>query len=81
MESIQNKEIPYCSNVEYKSFRSGDILSLVLKYAYFYDGFEGYTVYSYDTAKGVRLTNEDILKMQDMTEAEYLSALRPAEGL
>ena len=78
MESIQNKEIPYCSNVEYKSFRSGDILSLVLKYAYFYDGFEGYTVYSYDTAKGVRLTNEDILKMQDMTEAEYLSALRRA---
>lgn len=78
LESIQNKEIPYCSNVEYECFRSGDILSLVLKYAYFYDGFEGYAVYSYDTAKGVRLTNEDILKMQNMTEAEYLSALRRA---
>lgn len=76
--SVQNKEIPYCSNVEYESFRSGDILSLVLKYAYFYDGFEGYTTYSYDTAKGVRLTNKDILKMQNMTEADYLSALRRA---
>lgn len=78
LESIQNKETPYCSSVEYESFRSGDVFSLVLKYAYFYDGFEGYTVYSYDTAKGVRLTNEDILKMQNMTEADYLTALRRA---
>ncbi len=78
LESIQNKEIPYCSNVEYECFRSGDVLSLVLKYAYFYDGFEGYTVYSYDTAKGVRLTNEDILKMQNITEADYLTTLRRA---
>ncbi|MGN0609735.1 MAG: hypothetical protein ACI4J6_11050 [Oscillospiraceae bacterium] len=78
LESIQNKEIPYCSNVEYECFRSGDILSLVLKYAYFYDGFEGYTAYSYDTAKGVRLTNEDILKMQDITEADYMDVLRRA---
>lgn len=78
LESIQNKEIPYCSNVEYESFRSGNVLSLVLKYAYFYDGFEGYTAYSYDTAKGVRLTGEDILKMQDMTEADYMDVLRRA---
>lgn len=78
LESIQNKELPYCSSVEYVSSHSGDILSLVLKYAYFYDGFEGYTVYSYDTAKGVRLTNEDILKTQNMTEADYLAALRRA---
>lgn len=78
LESVQNKEIPYCSNVEYESYRSGDTLTLVLKYAYFYDGFEGYTAYSYDTAKGVRLTNEDILKMQDMTEADYLAVLRRA---
>lgn len=78
LESIQNKEIPYCSNVEYECFRSGDVLSLVLKYAYFYDGFEGYTVYSYDTEKGVRLTNEDILRMQNMTEADCLTALRRA---
>lgn len=78
LESIHNKEIPYCSNMEYENFRSGDILSLVLKYAYFYDGFEGYTVYSYDAAKGVRLTNEDILKMQNITEADYLTALRRA---
>lgn len=78
LESIHNKEIPYCSNMEYENFRSGDILSLVLKYAYFYDGFEEYTVYIYDTAEGVRLTNEDMLKRQNMTEAEYLSALRCA---
>ncbi|MGN0372766.1 MAG: hypothetical protein ACI4F3_08125 [Enterocloster sp.] len=78
LESIHNKEIPYCSNVEYERFCSGDILSLVLKYAYFYDGFEGYATYSYDTAKGVRLANEDILKMQDMTETDYLAVLRRA---
>ena len=78
MESVQNKDTPYCSHVEYESFRTGDILSLVLKYAYFYDGFEGYTAYSYDTTKGVRLTNEDILKMQDMTEADYTDVLRRA---
>ena len=78
LESIQNMEIPYCSNVEYECFHSGNVLSLVLKYAYFYDGFEGYTVYSYDTAKGVRLTNEDILKTQNITEADYLTALRRA---
>ena len=69
LESIHNKEIPYCSNVEYESFHSGEILSLVLKYAYFYDGFEEYTVYIYDTAEGVRLTNEDMLKRQNITEA------------
>lgn len=78
LENVQNKELPYCSSVEYASFRSGNVLSLVLKYAFFYDGFEGYTVYSYDTAKGVRLTNEDILKAQNMTETEYLTALRRA---
>lgn len=78
LESIHNKEIPYCSNMEYENFRSGDILSLVLKYAYFYDGFEEYTVYSYDAAEGVRLTNEDMLKRQNMTEADYLTALRRA---
>ena len=78
LESVQKKEPPYCSSVEYESFHSGEILSLVLKCAYFYDGFEGYTVYSYDTAKGVRLTNEDILKMQNITEADYLTALRRA---
>lgn len=78
MESVQNKETPYCSSVEYEIFRSGDILSLVLQYAYFYDGFEGYAAFNYDTAKGVRLTNEDIFEMQDMTETDYLSALRRA---
>lgn len=78
LESVRKKETPYCSSVEYESFHSGDVLSLVLKCAYFYDGFEGYAAYSYDTAKAVRLTNEDILKMQNMTEAEYLTALRRA---
>ena len=78
LESVQKKEAPYCSSVEYESFHSGEILSLVLKCAYFYDSFEGYTVYSYDTAKGMRLTNEDILKMQNKTESEYLTALRRA---
>ena len=78
LESIRNKEPPYCSSVEYESFRSGGVLTLVLKYAYFYDGFEGYATYIYGTAKGMRLSNRDILEMQDMTEAEYLSALRRA---
>lgn len=38
LESVQKKEAPYCSSVEYESFHSGDVLSLVLKCAYFYDG-------------------------------------------
>ncbi len=46
LNSIQNGEIPACSSIAYERFQSGDVLSLVLKYAYFYDGFEGYTVYS-----------------------------------
>ena len=78
LESIQNKEIPYCSNGEYECFHSGDVLSLVIKYAYFYGGFEGYTAYSYDTADGVWLNNEDILKIQDMTESDYMDVLRRA---
>ena len=78
LESVKKKEVPYCSSVEYEGFRSGDILSLVLKYAYFYDGFGGYTVYSYDTAKGVRLTNADILGTLGVTESDCLSALRRA---
>ena len=78
LESVKKKETPYCSSVVYEHFRSGNILALVLRHANFYDGFEGYAAYSYDTANGVRLTNEDILKMQNMTEADYLTALRRA---
>ena len=41
LESVQKKEAPYCSSVEYESFHSGEILSLVLKCAYFNDSLNG----------------------------------------
>ncbi|SFJ05360.1 hypothetical protein SAMN02910435_01269 [Ruminococcaceae bacterium D5] len=78
MEEISSGGPPSCNIVAYESYRSGDVLSLVLKYTYYYDGFEGYAVYNYDTAKGVRLTNEDMLDLLGVSEEQYLSALRRA---
>lgn len=75
---MENKETPACSTVSYESCRCGDVLALVVKCAYYYDNYEEYSVYNYDTANGVRLTNEDLLAMQGVTQEQALSAIRRA---
>lgn len=78
LKNIENQEIPGCNIVTYESCRSGDVLALVMKCAFYYGPFEEYGVYNYDTAKGVRLTNADILAMKGLTQEQYLSAVRRA---
>ena len=71
-ENAKTKEIPGRNIVTYESYRSGDILSLVIKCTHYYEYLEEYDTYSYDVEKGMRLANEDILKKMDVTEEEYL---------
>lgn len=78
LQSVKNKEIPGCNIVSYESCRSGDVLALVMKCAFYYGYYEEYSVYNYDTANGVRLTNDDILAMQGVTQEQYLDAVRRA---
>ena len=78
LEGVKNNGVPGCNIITYESYRSGDILSLVIKCAYYYEYFEEFGTYNYDTAKGVRLTNEDILAMKDVTQEQYLYAVRCA---
>lgn len=78
MKYINNQETPWCNVVSYESYCSGDVLSLVLKSSNFYEYFEEYSVYNYDTAKGKRLTNNDILSIKGVSTDEYLNAVRRA---
>ena len=54
---MENGEPPACCTVSYESYRCGDVLALVVTCAYYYDNYEEYSVYNYDTANGVRLAN------------------------
>ncbi|MGM9624085.1 MAG: hypothetical protein ACI3XM_00125 [Eubacteriales bacterium] len=78
MACIRNSEIPVCGFITYESFRSGNLLCLVLKCTYFNGTFEEYGTYSYDTVKGLRLTNEDILQIIGISQEQYLYAVRCA---
>ena len=78
LKNVKAKEIPGCSMITYESYRSGDVLCLVMKCAYYYGPFEEFGAYSYDTAKGVRLTNADILERKGVTRERYLYAVRCA---
>lgn len=77
-ENVQMKEIPERNIVTYESYRSGDILSFVIKCTHYYEYLEEYDTYSYDVEKGMRLANEDLLKKMDVTEEEYLETARRA---
>lgn len=78
MDCIRNMEIPDCSFVTYESFQNGNILCLVLKCTYFNGTFEAYGTYSYDTNKGVRLSNDDLLGTIGISREQYLYTVRCA---
>lgn len=78
MEYINNGESPWCNIIGYESYRCGDILSLVLRCSFYYEYYEEYSTYTYDMAKGEKLTNDDILSMKGVSEDAYLHALRRA---
>lgn len=75
---VENGAAPACSTVSYECYRCGDVLALVVRCAYYYDNDEEYSVYNYDTANGVRLSNEDLLAMRGVTQEQALSAIRRA---
>ncbi len=75
---IRRGELPLYSEITYDAYRSGGILSLVLKAAYGYDSYGNYSVYHYDTASGTRLQNKDIIERLGFSEEEVLTALRRA---
>lgn len=78
LQSMKNKEVPGCNIVAYESYRSGDVIGLVIKCAYYYGAYEDFGVYNYDTARGVRLSNADILAMKGVAQEQYLNAVRRA---
>lgn len=78
LKSVKNRELPDCHLVTFESYRHGNVISLVIKCVSFYEYYEEFNVYNYDTAKGVRLTNADILAMKEVTQEQYLYAVRRA---
>ena len=74
---MENGEPPACCTVSYESYRCGDVLALVVTCAYYYDNYEEYSVYNYDTANGVRLANEDLLAMRGVTQALLAQNMQP----
>ena len=78
LKNVKSKEVPDCHIVTYESYRSGDVLGVVIKRVYYYGYYEEFGVYNYDTAKGVRLSNTDILARKGVTQEQYLYAVRRA---
>lgn len=76
LEEISNGETPACDSIAYESYRSGDVLCLVIKCTHYYDGSEEFNAYHYNTASGQQLTNDDLLEQLGVTEEQYLDAVR-----
>ena len=68
-----------CLYVMWESYRCGDILSLVVSCGWSFDSNQ-YSVYLYDTARGVRLTTSELLTAQGVDETAFLNAVRQAAG-
>ena len=66
-----------CLYVMWESYRCGDILSLVVSCGWSFDSNQ-YSVYLYDTARGVRLTTAELLTAQGVDETAFLNAVRQA---
>ena len=79
-DSIQSREEPFLASITYETFQSGDVLSLLLSCTGYYDGYDSYDVFHYDTKKGECLENRDILSLSGMSDAEYGAALCRAEA-
>lgn len=78
MESVKKNEVPPCVNVTYESFRYEDTLSLLIRYTSYYGGELTYGTYNYDTGNGTMLENAGILAMKELTQEQYLNAVRRA---
>ena len=78
LNEIEQGELTGCASITYEAYQSGDIFSLVLLCTEYFEGYEEYGTYNYDTRKGVRLGNEKVLEKKGLTGEEYLSALRRA---
>mgnify|MGYP005753268721 CR=1 FL=1 len=66
-----------CLYVMWESYRCGDILSLVVSCGWSFDSNQ-YSVYLYDTARGIRLTTSELLTAQGVDETAFLNAVRQA---
>ena len=78
LNEIKQGELTGCASITYEAYQSGDIFSLVLLCTEYFEGYEEYGTYNYDTREGVRLGNEKVLEKKGLTGEEYLSALRRA---
>ena len=78
LNEIEQGELTGCASITYEAYQSGDIFSLVLLCTEYFEGYEEYGTYNYDTREGVRLGNEKVLEKKGLTGEEYLSALRRA---
>lgn len=66
-----------CLYVMWESYRCGDILSLVVSCGWSFDSNQ-YSVYLYDTARGVRLTTSELLTALGVDGTAFLDAVRQA---
>lgn len=64
-----------CVSVDWKSYRCGDVLSLVVKAEADW-AFTDYAVYLYDAARGVELTTAELLEKLNVEQETFLTALR-----
>lgn len=75
LDDIADGQIPGYCDISYEDYRSGGILSLVVKLSYYYEPSVDYVTYCYDMERGVMLHNAGVLKALGVTEEAYLHAL------
>lgn len=78
LTSMEDGDEPEYVAFAYETFQYEDVLSLVLCYESPYEDASFYESYLYDVKKGKRLFYEDILSMKNLTEEQYLDAIRRA---
>lgn len=76
--AVEAGEFPDFPVVDYEAYRSGPVLSLVIRTVLLYGHIEEYDTYIYDTEQGVQLFNDDLLAQKSMSEEQFLTEVRRA---
>lgn len=78
LQNIKAKEPIYCRNINYDVYRSGNVLSIVMRYIMAFESGTNSEAYMYDMSTGKRLTNSDIWASKGISQEQYLHGVRRA---
>lgn len=79
IEGMKKGDVPYCPAISWKSYRTGNLLSLVVIGDYDSD-YQKIQVYHYDVSANTRVQNEEVLKTMGYSWEEFAAALKDIAG-